>query len=465
MPAYLKASNASASDKFGWFFALSADGNTLAVASTWEDSSATGVDGDQADDSSPESGAVYVFTCTGRAWTQQAYLKASNTNTEDAFGLGIALSADGNTLAVGAGGEDSNATGVGGNQADESATNSGAVYVYTRTGGRWSQQAYIKASNAEAYDVFGTALTLSADGNTLAVGALGEDSNAVGVNGNQADNSQPASGAVYVFMRAAGAWTQRAYLKASPSSYGPEFGEAVALSADGRTLAVSAQHEDPPRLSGSAYVFALNGATWTQEAHLKASNAGTEDYFGFWLALSADGNTLAVTAPGERSNATGIDGNQLDDSLVEAGAAYVFARGPTGWAQQAYVKASNTENEDGFGYCVTLSGDGNVMAVGAPNEDSNAIGTNGSQTDNSASSTGAVYEYTRSGTSWTQRSYVKPTNTTLGGYFFGNWVGLSADGNVLAVGGWGESGNSTGVDGDQSVQRLLNSGAVYVFRR
>ena len=125
------------------------------------------------------------------------YFKASNTG--GLFGHSVALSGDGNTLAVGTNLEDSNATGVNGNQADNSASDSGAVYVFTRSGSSWSQQAYVKASNTEANDNFGISVALSADGNTLAVGAYGEDSNATGINGNQADNSASSSGAVYVY--------------------------------------------------------------------------------------------------------------------------------------------------------------------------------------------------------------------------------------------------------------------------
>jgi hypothetical protein len=152
------------------------------------------VNGDQNYYLTINSGAVYVFTRTGSIWSQDAYIKASNTEAFDHFGYSVSLS--GNTLAVGAFIEDSNATGVNGNQLDNTATSSGAVYVFTRTGSTWSQDAYIKASNAEANDAFGSSVSLS--GGTLAVGASGEASNATGVNGNQFDNNAAVSGAVYV---------------------------------------------------------------------------------------------------------------------------------------------------------------------------------------------------------------------------------------------------------------------------
>jgi trimeric autotransporter adhesin len=144
---YVKASNTGANDRFGNSVALSADGNTLAVGAYGEDSSATGIGGDQTNNSASSSGAVYVFARSGSTWSQQAYVKASNTGAGDCFGSSVALSADGDTLAVGAYNEASSATGIGGVQTNNSAPSSGAVYVFTRSGSTWSQQAYVKASN------------------------------------------------------------------------------------------------------------------------------------------------------------------------------------------------------------------------------------------------------------------------------------------------------------------------------
>jgi hypothetical protein len=127
-------------------------------------------------------------------------VKASNTGFDDQFGHGVALGGTtGNTLAVSAPFEDSAATGIGGNQADESGSNSGAAYVFSFDGSDWSQQAYVKATNTGYSDAFGASVALAADGNTLAVGATGEDSAAPGINGNQADDTASASGAVYLY--------------------------------------------------------------------------------------------------------------------------------------------------------------------------------------------------------------------------------------------------------------------------
>ena len=197
-------------------------------------------------------GAVALSSCLGSGGdssgvllTQQAYLKASNTGPGDLFSTAIAF--DGDTLVVGAPFEDSNVTG---NPADNTASGSGAVYVFTKSGGVWSQQAYLKASNSEAGDNFGASVALDSD--TVVIGAFNEDSNGIGANLNQADNSASGSGAAYVFTRSAGVWTPEVYVKASNSEAGDQFGYRVAVSAG--QIAVGANVE------GSALTGVTNGS-------------------------------------------------------------------------------------------------------------------------------------------------------------------------------------------------------------
>lgn len=471
---YLKASNTDAGDLFGVALALSANGSILAIGAPGEDSNATGVGGNQFDDSVSGSGAVYVFAKTGGVWTQQAYIKASNTEPADGFGERLALSADGNTLAVSAQNEDSNAIGIGGDDSDNSASNSGAVYVYTRNGTNWTDQAYIKASNTAAGDRFGADLSLSADGNTLAVSAVGEDSNAVGINGDQANDSTTDSGAVYVFTRNGTNWSQQAYVKASNTGASDSFGNTVALSGDGNTLAVSAWAEDSNAISingtqldnsaadsGAVYVFVRSGSSWSQQAYVKASNTGAGDRFGSDLSLSVDGDTLAVGAIFEDSDASGIDGNQSSDAATNSGAVYLFTRSGASWTQQAYVKPSNTDAGDVFGASVALSDDGNSLVVSAPEEGSSAIGLNGDQADNTFAGSGAVYVFARAGSVWAQQTYVKASNTEAGDNFVS--VALSGDGGTLAVSATLEDSNATGIGRDPSNNSASSSGAVYLY--
>ncbi len=472
---YLKASNTGDNDHFGGAVALSADGATLAVGAWREASNATGIGGDQANDAANAAGAVYVFTRAGTTWSQQAYLKASNTDANDLFGVVLALSADGSTLAVGAPSEASAATGIGGDQTSNAALAAGAVYVFRRTGISWAQQAYVKASNANADDQFGSALALSADGLTLAVGANGEDSSATGVGGDQTSAAAGASGAVYVFARAGTVWSQQAYLKASNTEAFDFFGTAVALSADGSTLAVGAngeassatgvdglQSNNAAPIAGAVYVFTRAATTWSQQAYLKASNTGAGDSFGGAVALSADGSTLAVGAWREASSAPGIDGDQTNDTAADAGAVYVFHRAVTAWSQQAYVKASNAESNDGFGRAVALSADGSTLATVAAGEDSDATGIGGDQASNIATNSGAAYVFRRAGTVWSQNVYLKASNTD-GFDYFGNAVAVAGDGTSCAVGATGEASDLTGVGADETVNAISNAGAVYLY--
>jgi hypothetical protein len=476
VPGYIKALNAGEGDRFGFSLALSSDGNTLAAGAVSEDSAATGIDGNPADDSAAEAGAVYIFTRSGGSWSQGAYIKPANTGAGDQFGFSLALSSNGNTLAVGAPLEDSAAKGINGNLADDSAAEAGAVYVFTRSGNRWVQQAYVKASNTGAGDRFGSSVALSSDGDTLAIGARNEASAARGVNGNETDNTAAGAGAAYVFARSGSTWTQQAYVKPSNIGASDGFATSLALSSDGNTLVAGAPLEDSATTgingnqadnsaeeAGAVYVFTRGGSRWSQQAYVKASNTGASDEFGVHLALSDDGDTLAVGAAGEFSAAKGIHGNQADNSAPGAGAVYVFTRSGGAWSQQAYVKASNTRGFDEFGISVALSGAGDKLAAGAFGEQGTSTGVNGDQTHSpDFSDAGAAYVFTRSGGAWSQQAYVKASNTEPFDEF-GVRVALSGDGNTLAVSADLESSAARGINANQSDNSAAESGAVYVY--
>ncbi len=407
------------------------------------------------------------------------YVKASNTQASDFFGMDVALSGDGNTLAVAAIAEDGSVAGVNGNSSDNSLTNSGAVYVYARQGGQWALQAYLKASNPGADDVFGSAIGLSADGNTLAVGSIGEDSNAIGTNGNQFNNAAPDSGAAYIFQRSDGTWVQSTYLKATNTAAGALFGSALVVSGDGNTLVVGARGESGNATgvngvpvdygatgSGAAYVYRRSATSWVAQAYLKANQADTNDLFGWALAISHDGNRVAVGAPQEDGSATGV-GGAVNNLALNSGAVFLFVRSGNDWSTEAYVKASNTGVQDLFGRAVALSGDGATLAVGAEGEDSAAVGSiGGDQSDNNATDSGAVYAFDVQAGVWSQRSYIKASNTA-GASDYGHALALSFDGRQLAVGASGESNAGLGFGGNAFNDDVSApaSGAVYMLER
>jgi len=470
---YFKASNTDASDWFGWDVSLSADGRTLAVSALREASQTGGVNGDETDNSVFGAGAVYVFSLENGNWQQQAYLKASNAEqpgtdedgnevivTNDRFGYQLVLSDDGDTLAVSALLEDSNGRGVNGEEDNNESEDAGAVYVFNRTDGSWNQSAFLKAFNTEpegdgesgeedqtddgsdtgetddtlldtSGDLFGYSLALSGDGRTLAVGARLEDSNAEGINGDADNNARPDSGAVYVF---------------------------------------SLDDTD----------------TWQGQAFVKASNSRQSIVFGSSLALSTDGNAMAVGAPGEGRDSRGVNANQNPNRnpLPGTGAVYTFIRNQGEWQQEAYIKPETTYRSNAlrfnnvfmeFGQSLTLSGNGQVLAVGARGDLSRATGVDGDPEDYEVGvegglnlRSGAVWVYRKTDNSWAQESYLKASNSQtsiefVGGIEFGHALSLSEDGNQLVATAWREHGGNTGVGGDELDTTSTLSGAAYVF--
>ncbi len=415
-------------------------------------------------------------------WAQQAYVKAVNRGNGNQFGGSVAL--DGDTLAVGATKEGNNQTTITNGTTASSAgggSNSGAVYVYKRTGTSWEQEAYIKAANRSNGDQFGYSVSLSGD--TLAVSALYERSDQTTItNGTTAssDNSNYASGAVYVYKRTGTSWAQEAYVKAYINRVDNYFGMSVAL--DGDTLAVVSQGDDSDQTtitngatassdttssnSGAVYVYKRTGTSWAQEAYIKAANNDANESLSR-VALSGD--TLAMGAFGEDSNQTTITNGTTassNNSSSGSGAVYVYKRTGTSWAQEAYVKAANRSNSDQFGYSVSLSGD--TLAVSTWYEDSNQTtitnGTTASSNDDTRSS-GAVYVYKRTGTSWAQEAYVKAYINAID-YYFGMAVAL--DGDTLAVGARGDDSNQTTITNGSTASSdtsSSHSGAVYVYKR
>jgi hypothetical protein len=193
-----------------------------------------------------------------------------------------------------------------------------------------AQQAYVKASNTDSYDEFGYSVAVSGD--TVVVGAIHESSSAIGVNGDQANNSALNAGAAYVFVRSAGAWSEQAYLKASNTTAGFEFGNAVAISGD--TIVVGSHLETSSTTgvnstpntglsgAGAAYVFFRTGGIWSQQAYLKGDTTNSSDEFGRSVAVSGDTVAVGVPAP-----------STLNDR------AYVFVSNAGVWSQQVLLKS------------------------------------------------------------------------------------------------------------------------------
>jgi hypothetical protein len=406
--------------------AVSADGNILVVGAPLEG----GVDGLELG-----RGAVYVFTRTGTTWnTQPTVLRAPNGEGSsggfvlgDRFGEAVALSADGATLVVGAPREDGSRTSTVESENNE-AEDAGAVYIFVRNAGTYELQAYLKPTpavldTAIRGDQFGSAVALAADGQTVVVGSSLAESGIRPITFND--------GSAYVFTRAADTWTQRALLEGlnTASSELDRFGRNVSISSDGAIVAVAAPFDDgdassTPQnpnanalVSGAVYVFATTDRLqWPRQAYLKAPNAEAEDVYGIDVALSADGNTLAVGALGEDGDAAStLDGE--NDNLESAGAVYVYTRSDSGWsATPAYLKPSSSVAAAEFGGSLSLTAQGNQLAVSAPFD------------VRSPPLAGAVYVFVRVGDVWREQVRFEGSEAQ-----FGNTVAITPDGASLFV--------------------------------
>jgi hypothetical protein len=446
---YFKASDADPVDWFGSAVSVSGDGKTLAVGAPGQD-----------DNVIFNSGAVYIFVRTGNTWTQEAILKTPVISNGGAFGSSVSLSADGNTLAAGAPYDDLLLDGG-------LITNAGAAYVFTRSLGVWTQQTKLKATNAAVEDFFGNAISISANGGRVAIGAWYQDGIAV----PSPDAGSANAGAVYVFTRISQTWVQEAFLKASNAGADDYFGFSLSLSGDGNSLVVGAYNEDSIISnpadnslgnSGAAYVF--DGTSgWVQRVILKAPNADIADQFGYAVSTNGLGDTIVIGAPIERSNARGVNGNQSDNSSGASGAAYVFQKTAGSWTQQTptYLKASHNGDLDQFGHSVAISSLGTKIAVGAYYERSASAGINGNDADRSAVAAGAVYTFKRDPTVWVPGFYVKASNPEANDWF-GETLSMSANGDTLAVGAHQEDGAARGINGSQA-NGSDASGAVYLY--
>lgn len=479
--AYVKAANSDPGDYFG--HSVSIDQDTMVVGTYSEDSQDVGIDNGSsasADNSLDDTGAVYVYKRSSRAWAPEAFIKADYVDYEDRFGHSVSV--DGDTLVVGAPLEDSSQSSITTVAAsDNNLIDSGAVYVYTRSGVTWSLQAYIKAPNAGIADQFGYSVAL--DGDTLAVGAPNEDSNVTSVNSNTSsqNNNSSDTGAVYIFKRTGNSWALEAYVKANNNDVNDYFGRVIDLNLDTLVVGVEAEDSNLTTISngstassnnssansGAVYVYKRSASTWAQESYIKAVNNDAYDKFGASVAVYGD--TIVVGAPEEDSNETSIANGasaSSDNDSSKSGAVYVYSRSGANWSQQSYIKPSNSEEFDRFGTSVAVSNDD--LLVGSSHESSSSSSITNSASasdDNSSAEAGAVYVFSRSGVSWVQKSYFKAPNSG-GEDHYG--IAIDINDNTAVVGATREDSQVTAISNGttaSSDDSVANSGAVYIINR
>ena len=382
----LEASDAGAFDRFGSSVAIS--GETVVVGA-FTDAGAAGAD----------QGSAYVFVRSGGVWSQQQKLEASDAAAGDLFGSSVAIS--GETVVVGAM-RDAGAAGSG----------QGSAYVFVRSGGVWSQQQKLEASDAAAFDLFGSSVAIS--GETVVISSP-LDAGAAGF----------FQGSAYVFVRSGGVWSQQQKLEASDAAAGDQFGFSVAISGETVVVGAFADTGAAGAVQGSAYVFVRSGGVWSQQQKLEASDAAANDWFGFSVAISEE---------------TVVVGARFDDGAagLNQGSAYVFVRSGGVWSQQQKLEASDAEDGDWFGFSVAISGE--TVVVGASNDDGAAGVLQGS-----------AYVFVRSGAVWSQQQKLEASDAGTVDWF-GNSVAIS--GETVVIGAFLH---------DDPARLSFEQGAAYVF--
>jgi len=363
----LTSGEASQGD-FGRSVALSSDGSTALIGGPH---------------AGGEAGAAWVFTRSGSTWTQQMMLTGAGEEIGAGhFGNSVALSADGNTAVIGALTDDNGL---------------GAVWVFTRSGATWTPQAKLTGGGESGAGRFGASVALSADGETVVVGAPYDDRDL---------------GAIWVFTRSGSTWTQQGEKLTGTEEAGEgELGRGVALSADGDTAMAGGPHDGGD--VGAAWVFSRSGSTWTQQGgKLTGGEEAGEALFGRDLALSENGDTALVGGPHDNG---------------KIGAAWVFTRSGSTWTPhgEKLVASSGEVGAGELGASVAISADGETALTGGPRDEGYA---------------GAAWVFAHAGSSWAQQAAKLTGAEGNGKSWFGSGVALSAAGDTALIGGVHDGG-------------------------
>ncbi len=307
----IQSSDAQGSDRFGASVAMSGNGTKIVVGAVYEDTGAS------------NAGAAYVFVYSGGSWGQEAKLQAHDASSGGDAELGwkVAMNNDGTKVVVGAPYHDLNAS-------DGAATNAGAAYVFAYSGGSWSEQAKIQASDIAAGDLFGYCVDINSDGTKIVVGS------------EESDTGGSAAGAAYVYTYSGGSWGTEQKIQASDKQGSSEFGTSAAFNTDGTKLIVGARYEDETEVnSGAAYVFEYDGSSWNQLVKLKAYDTAASDHFGNSVAMSGDGKRIIV----------GME-NDDDPPGTTTGSIYVYDKDTTHHLTPDLKLQSNTWHNLTYAY-------------------------------------------------------------------------------------------------------------------
>lgn len=444
---YLKADAPVKDGHFGMATALSHDGRYLAIGAITEE------DG---------PGLVYVYERNAEDdWVLQAKLMANFPSSSDFFGQSLSFSDDGQLLAVGAPGPQLNDEPQ--RVAAKNASSVGAAYLFVRTDGHWYRQGQLSPSDSLGDDNYGSAVSLSGDGKTLAVAAERAD---VEVPDGVIDQA----GVVYLYRRIDGVWIEQTLLRSKTPTMDEFFGAVVALDQQGQQLVIGVPNAEVTDDSGAASgsgagrvdIFEQGLLGWgaTAPVQITAAEPKGGRYFGSVLGLSRDGKSLAIGAPNESVQQSGQE-------LYNSGAVYIYTKVDTEWQPVTKLQATRIEKDTYFGAALGLSADGKVLAIGTAGDGTAAQGLLAAQPDTGQAeslASGAVYLFRFSQSEWQPSSYLKANNSGDGDRF-GEVLSLSGDGETLAVAATLEDGEAGGINPviSEDILDIFNAGAVYLY--
>lgn len=370
---------------FGQSTAISGDGTRVAVGASG------------ANNAGVYHGLVYIFRKDSGSWVQETIISPSDGGNSDSFGYSVALDDTGTRIIISSPYNDP--TGI---------ANAGAVYIFTRSGTSWAQEAKLLGTMLESNRMLGDSVDIDNTGTRIIAGAR-------------------YFGRVYIFTRSGTNWTQEVVL----TKNGGSFGNSVSIDSTGTRIAIGAPEDTTPSgfLRGRCYIYIRSGTSWTEEYNFYSSLAAYGDNFSY--AVDIDGSGSRVLVCHYSGDPSGVN---------DSGQVFILSRSGTTWSQETVLSASDKAASDSFGNFAKFNNDGSKLIIGCRNSDPGGV-----------TNAGAAYIFTRIGSTWSQQIKLSSSDKVSGDAF--SWsVTMSGDGSVAIIGARNKDPSG-----------ITNAGKAYIF--
>jgi uncharacterized protein (DUF1800 family) len=350
----------------------------------------------------------------GADWVLGQEINNPSPVVSDEFGYSVSITSTGDRVIIGARYEDTGAS------------NTGSVYIYSRSGTTWTLEQEINNPSPVATDFFGYSVSISSTGDRGIIGARYEDTGA------------DAAGSVYIYSRSGTTWTLEQEINNPSPVSGDNFGILVSMDATGDRVIIGAHNEDTGATdTGSAYIYSRSGTTWTLEQEINNPSPVSGDYFGYSVSINATGDRVIIGAYFEDTGAT------------NAGSAYIYSRSDTTWTLEQEINNPSPVDYDNFGFSVAIDSTGDRVIIGAYYESTGATGA------------GSAYIYSRSGTVWTLEQEINNPSPVSNDYF--GWsVAINSTGDRVII---SASYEDTGASAAGSAYIYSRSGTTWTLER